>query len=150
MDGELMGRCCPDHRYLGVASLDGYRLSFRRRSLLSGGGVADVLESPGHRVWGALYELTNADLRALDFKEAAGNAYRRQLHTVKPLAAPALEAILYTVIDKTPEEVMPTDTYRSQLLSAAAQRALPTGYIAWLTDLTIELCGSSTGSTPPQ
>jgi gamma-glutamylcyclotransferase (GGCT)/AIG2-like uncharacterized protein YtfP len=148
MDGELMSRSCPGHRCLGVASLDGHRLSFRRRSVLSGGGVADVLESPGHRVWGVLYELTKADLHALDFKEAAGNAYRHQLHTVKPLRSPALEAILYTVIDKTPDEVVPTESYRRQLLSAAAQRALPTSYIAWLTDLTNELCGSSTGPTP--
>jgi hypothetical protein len=111
--------------------------------------VADVLESPGHRVWGVLYELTNANLRALDFKEAAGNAYRRRLHTVKPLGSPALEAILYTVIDKTPEEVVPTETYRRQLLAAAVERELPTSYLAWLTDLTIELCGNWTGPTPP-
>jgi gamma-glutamylcyclotransferase len=140
MNGHVMRRHCPRHRYVGVASLDGHRLSFRRRSVKTGGGVADVLESPMDRVWGVLYELEDPDLRVLDQKEGNGTAYRRQLHWVRPHRGSAtVEAILYTVIEKEPLEVPPTSSYLHGLLEAAGERALPDSYVAWLADLAVGL-----------
>lgn len=77
MDEQDMRRRCPGSRPLGSARLDGHRLAFTRRSIRSATGVADVLPTPGHTVWGALYELDEDEFEVLDRKEGVGWAYVR-------------------------------------------------------------------------
>ena len=61
-----MANRCPTAKRLGVAVLEGHRLSFTAFSRGWKGGVADVGEAAGREVWGLLDELTPADLTALD------------------------------------------------------------------------------------
>jgi gamma-glutamylcyclotransferase len=143
MDSDVMHQNCPGHRFQGIASLEAHRLSFTRRSVRTGGGVADVIPSPGDRVWGVLYELEESDLRCLDHKEGNGFAYRRQSYPVGLNGGSlTLQAIVYTVIEKEPVEVPPPRSYARGLLQAASERALPDGYIEWLTGLAADLSAS--------
>src|SRR5260221_13763509 len=50
------------------AVLDNYRLCFPIFSEYFGGGIADIVYDPGKYVAGALFELTEADLKILDAK----------------------------------------------------------------------------------
>ena len=86
-EGEIRAHC-PSARYLGAALLQSHRLAFTRRSIRSASGVADVLAAPGQEVWGALYELDEKDLDALDAKEGRGFAYAREHKrvTLRPTA----------------------------------------------------------------
>ena len=119
---------CPDHRFLGAARLDGFRLEFRRRSVRWGGGAADLVPAAGDSVWGALYELPDGALEALDLKEGAGFAYRRVDVDVE-LAGEPRRAIAYEVERKEPREVAPTDDYLRLLVAGAAERGLPNEYV---------------------
>ena len=78
MGTHAMELACPGHRFLGAAELREHRLAFTRRSLRTGTGVADILAAPGESVWGALYELDDAHLAAIDEKEGNGWAYERR------------------------------------------------------------------------
>jgi gamma-glutamylcyclotransferase len=133
MDEREMRARCPSARCLGAARLDAHRLAFSRRSVMSGTGVADVVPAADGEVWGVLYGLDEEDLDALDRKEGNGWAYKRERQRVTPAAGgPALQAILYAVIEKEPHEVPPSREYLGRVLRAAEAHALPPHYVAML------------------
>src|SRR5687767_11029999 len=78
MSPTVMTATCRRQRLLGVARLADYRLMFNRRSVRTGTGVADVVPAKGTSVWGALYELDEKDLPAIDRKEGYHWAYTRE------------------------------------------------------------------------
>ena len=128
MAAAVMSTSAPAHRFLGAARLDGHRLAFTRRSVITGTGVADVLGEPGSEVWGALYQLGGADLERLDRKEGVGFAYERVSVRVE-IDGAVRRALAYTVLAKERPEIRPSAEYLSTILAAARERALPTGYV---------------------
>jgi gamma-glutamylcyclotransferase (GGCT)/AIG2-like uncharacterized protein YtfP len=133
MDEQQMRAHCPTFRRVDSACLQGHRLAFTRRSIVSGTGVADVVAVADGAVWGVLYELGDGDLEALDRKEGSGWAYAREQKSVA-LATDrsARRAILYTVLTKEPSEVPPSREYLERLIAAAEDQGLPGEYIATL------------------
>jgi gamma-glutamylcyclotransferase (GGCT)/AIG2-like uncharacterized protein YtfP len=73
---------CPGARLAGRAALGGYRIAFAGYSSLWGGAVATLVRDPKERVRGLLYELTPADLEALDAWEGHPRYYQRVRATV--------------------------------------------------------------------
>lgn len=67
--GSMRDRC-PDARLIGSAWLDGYRFSWR--------GFADIDIDPDSYVLGALWEIGDSDLDALDYFEGVPRHYTRQ------------------------------------------------------------------------
>jgi gamma-glutamylcyclotransferase len=120
---------------LGVARLDDHRLAFTRRSVRTGTGVADVVPAPGESVWGALYELDGEQAAALDAKEGLGWAYVRATMRVRTLDGEHVDAFLYTVLEKEPEEVPPSEEYLGGLVRGARRRNLPDHYVRALEEL---------------
>jgi gamma-glutamylcyclotransferase (GGCT)/AIG2-like uncharacterized protein YtfP len=91
LNRRAMAHRCPRAKALTVARLDGYRLVFRR--------YADIAPDPKGVVWGALFELTPACVRALDkYEDEASNLYRKITVTVLQDAEP-LEAMAYIMND---------------------------------------------------
>ena len=73
MNHEHMKMRCPKSKYLGPFELPGYKLVFR--------SVADVQQSKGDSVLGALFEITDECERSLDRYEGYPNLYtKRYLH----------------------------------------------------------------------
>ena len=123
---------CPGARFVGPARLDGFRLAFLRRSSRWKAGAADVVEAPGHAVWGALYAVTRAELEALDRKEfVADSGYRRRTVTVL-LDGDEQRAATYEVVDKAHDELSPRSDYLALMLEGAHERGLPPDWIAEL------------------
>jgi gamma-glutamylcyclotransferase len=120
----------PRHRFLGVAHLDGFRLAFTRRSIRTGTGVADVIPARGDTVWGALYDIEDDELAAIDRKEGYGWAYTRVMRPVLLEAGgQGQAAVIYTVQVKEPAQVLPSRQYLDQLIAAAHERRLPEVYV---------------------
>jgi gamma-glutamylcyclotransferase (GGCT)/AIG2-like uncharacterized protein YtfP len=130
-----IGAWCPEARFAGVARLPDHRLALNRRSIRWGGGAADIVRSRGEEVWGALYEIPDGALDALDAKEGQGWAYRRVEVDVER-AGRRIPATAYEVVEKEPEEVPATPEYAALLVRAARERGLPDHYVrrllAWL------------------
>jgi gamma-glutamylcyclotransferase len=133
MSPTVMSANCRRHRFLGVARLADHRLMFNRRSVRTGTGVADVVPAKGISVWGALYEVDEDDLSAIDRKEGYDWAYTRA-----PLAVQLYDqgsehvALTYTVRRKEPTEVCPSPEYLDGLIDAARELGLPEGYLRFL------------------
>jgi gamma-glutamylcyclotransferase len=136
MSQTVMGANCRGHRFLGVARLADHRLMFNRRSIRTGTGVADVVPAKGTSVWGALYELDDEDLPAIDRKEGYDWAYTRE-----PLAVQLCDdgsehlGLTYTVRAKERAEVCPSREYLSGLINAARELRLPEDYLQFLDGL---------------
>jgi gamma-glutamylcyclotransferase len=129
MSSESMRAICATERFLGPARLAGHRLTFSRRSVLTGTGVADIVADPDRDVWGALYAIGLSELERLDRKEGLGFAYERREVVVRTGEMTAHQAIAYSVIAKEAEEICPSVEYVRLLLAGAAERSLPAEYV---------------------
>ncbi len=129
----------PGARFVGPGRLHGYRLALTRRSIRWQAGVLDIVPAAGGEVWGALYELTEDQLAAIDAKEGAGFAYRR-IEVELDLGT----AVAYEVIEKEPEGVPPAPEYRALVLEGARERQLPRH---WLRELERGLAAGGAGTT---
>ena len=132
MAPDVMATLCPRHRYLGPACLNDHRLAFTRRSVRTGTGVADVVPAPGQTVWGALYEIGDDELAAIDTKEGYDWAYTRVTLPVRPTDGPERPAVVYTVAAKQTLEILPSREYLDLIIASASERGLPGEYITRL------------------
>jgi hypothetical protein len=128
---------CPSTRFVGVASLSDRRIAFTRSSVNRGCGVADAVKSPGHKLWGLVYELSDADVASLDRSEGyqAGrtrNCYWRRSCTVfldgddsRPFPAETYFA------EAQPNPPRPNEAYKLLIVRGARGR-LPPEYVSEL------------------
>jgi gamma-glutamylcyclotransferase (GGCT)/AIG2-like uncharacterized protein YtfP len=135
---------CPSMQFVGPARVTDRRLAFARRSKRTGTGVADISPAPGLTVWGALYEVDEQDLVAIDQKEGAGWAYRREQIEVRvndPDSGTERRqtAMTYVVGEREPAEVPPSREYLDELIRGAEQCELPDLYQTFLRSLRYDL-----------
>ena len=136
MASEVMADWCGEHRFLGPARLDGFRLLFLRRSVRWKAGAADVVPDDGAATWGALYELSADDLEALDRKEfAPQGGYQRREVEVTTDDGSRHTAVTYEVVEKAPHELAPKQEYVDLLVKGAEERNLPQDWIDVLKEL---------------
>jgi gamma-glutamylcyclotransferase (GGCT)/AIG2-like uncharacterized protein YtfP len=127
MDTRRFRRRCPDSVVLGRALLRNHRLAFTRYDRAEKGGVADIVADAGSQVWGALYDIHDKCLRALDDYEGAPRAYRRETVRVADDKGREHDAIAY-VANKT-GDFAPSRTYLAQLIRGARAHDLPEEYV---------------------
>ena len=136
MASDIMEDWCADHRFVAPARLDGFALLFLRRSTRWKAGAADVVEADGAATWGALYEVSAADLDALDAKEfAAEGGYRRRTVEVATPDGERHSAVTYEVVSKEPTSSPPKPEYVELLQRGARERGLPQEWIEVLEEL---------------
>lgn len=84
-----------------------------------GGGVADIVESEGGRVYGAVYKIDKEGLLRLDRAVGVPEFYRRMVVEVETDAG-KVEAYTYTTVKKR-GFVMPTSSYLAFILRGLKQ-----------------------------
>lgn len=135
MSDEQIQERCPSHRFVCVAELRGYRLAFTRYSQKRRCGVADVVPAPGSSVWGVVFEMSDADMSALDVHEgvnAKPPAYVRKDVQVLASDGTALDSVTYEVFAKAPEPYPPSAQYLGLITAGARKWGLPDFYQARL------------------
>ena len=125
LDPEQMQWRCPDAIALGPALLENW--AWR----IGGRGYATVSPSPGHHVWGGIWNLSDEDLRILDrYEGVAGGHYRREFVTVMAQNQP-VELLLY--IENYDDHGSPRPDYLERIIAGARWFDLPHAWIANLT-----------------
>jgi gamma-glutamylcyclotransferase (GGCT)/AIG2-like uncharacterized protein YtfP len=118
------------------ACADGWRLGFNKGGEGETGATvtATIVRTAGCRVYGVVYRLGLAALRALDAFEGAPEHYERQPIWVAPVGRRAAQAAITYVA--RPEWVSvsgrPDPDYVQSLLSGARAHGLPDDYVTWL------------------
>ena len=109
---ERMLKRCPDSKPLFMATLPNYKLVFVGWSRQWRGGVASIKPFRGEKVLGAIYEISDRDLRQLDNSEGYPGSYRRLKVTVFDEDGQPVEAITYIRSEQS-EETQPSKEYLS-------------------------------------
>jgi len=101
---------CPDSKPRFFATLNNYKLVFVGWSRQWRGGVVSIKSFRGERVLGAVYEISETDLRRLDKYEGYPTNYNRIKVTVFSEDGEAIEAITYIKSGQL-EETLPAKEY---------------------------------------
>ena len=103
---------CPDSKPKFIATLHNYKLVFVGWSRRWRGGVASIRPFRGERVLGAIYEISDRDLRRLDSYQGYPGNYNRLNVTVFDENGDPIEAITY-IKARQSEETQPSPEYLS-------------------------------------
>ncbi len=123
------------------AVVDNYRLGFPIFSEYWGGGIADIVYDPGKYVAGALFEMTEAELKVLDQKvnrklDSAGKevgTYKRIEVKVAPLVrAEPVMAATYQGTSAERYDIPPTQHYMDLVIQGAYGFGLSMMWISYL------------------
>ena len=112
---------CPDSKPEFIAALPNYKLVFIGWSRQWRGGVASIRPFRGEKVLGAIYEVSDRDLRRLDSYEGYPRNANRLNVTVFNEDGEAIQAITYIKAGQS-EETQPSAEYLS---------AIQQGYRDW-------------------
>ena len=112
-------------------------LFFPRKSETQGGGVASFRKSKNKRLWGALFEVLESDLKELDKAEGVERrCYQRKKVGVYDKCEKEYDAITYKAI--IVGEFPPSKRYMKKIISGANQCELPPCYITYLETIKTE------------
>jgi hypothetical protein len=134
MDPAQMRRRCPASPHTGTGWIRGWRLTFGAEEYGWEGALATLVpdDRPAHDVaapgvFVALYDLTEADERALDAWEGADLGLYRKLHLrVHTLAG---DAVAYVYVLDAFEGGLPAARYLGALADAAEAAGAPADYL---------------------
>ena len=117
---------------IGPAWLPEYQMMFHYYSHGRGGGAADVVHvGPGFTVPGALFEMDEEALVAMDRKEGHPNYYERKTVHVCLADGRIVEALTYTVVERKilEEHQPPTEEYTNLISDGLERLGLPTYFL---------------------
>jgi gamma-glutamylcyclotransferase len=107
-----MAERCPASKPMFTTTLPNYKLIFVGWARQWRGGTATIKFERGAKVLGAIYEVTDKDLRRLDNYEGYPSSYDRIKITVFNAAGKAIEALTYIKAGQL-EETQPSKDYLS-------------------------------------
>ena len=128
MGRDAFQKICPGADWLGVARLEGHRVT------IAWHGYASVVPDTAATVWGVLWLVPAARLPALDAFEgvAAGHYVRDTARIVTP-AGPRGEAMIYRA--PRADLGVPAPGYLAEVLTAAKENKLPAAHQKTLAQL---------------
>ena len=125
-----MQRRCPTSKFVCAARLPDYQFGITRHSRLRDCGTANIFPLIGEEVWGAVYDVSDADLIVMDGFE---DGYRREILSVSPIGngdRPISVLVYLAEIEK--DVPLPNAEYMRLILEGAKHWQLPTSYLAML------------------
>lgn len=125
-----MQRRCPSSQFVCVARLPDYRFAIARHSRLRKCGTANVFPAAGNEVWGAVYDVHDADLIILDTFE---DGYWRQILPVHALGngKELLNTVVY-IAEIESNVPLPNAEYKQLIVDGAKHWKLPAAYLSML------------------
>jgi gamma-glutamylcyclotransferase (GGCT)/AIG2-like uncharacterized protein YtfP len=127
MHRAQMQRWCPASRFLGPASLAGFRFVYDGFSVTWDGAVANIVKSDAETVWGVLYEVTERDRLTLDSFEGYPRDYEHRDVDVRDRDGNVRRAMTYF---RTGRPLGPPHPdYERIVIDGAKESGLPDDYI---------------------
>jgi gamma-glutamylcyclotransferase (GGCT)/AIG2-like uncharacterized protein YtfP len=131
LDLLQMKRRCPLSKLISKGMLPDYRLTFNRYAEGWDGGVADVIQHAGSKVWGLIFEISDSDLVRLDHYEGYYkdkiSLYERWKAVINTPNGQVDDVWVYTVVEKE-KFVQPTLEYLQIIIDAAVRWDFPKDY----------------------
>lgn len=122
-------------RNVGLARLDGWRLCFPRYSFIRQSALASIEEAADESVWGALFEIADADMKRLDACEGyyvasdrQGNPFNRIDVEARYKEGDKVKAFTY-VANPMAYAGEPSHDYLSQIARCGRALGFPEDYV---------------------
>lgn len=128
-------RSFTEWKLLGTACLENYRLTFNHYSTTRKSGAANLMNIPGEKVYGLLFEINKAeDHETIKQKEGCPNVYNEISVTVDCYDKSISDVITYKVVDKKEKHShqKPKKEYMKLILNNARINKFPDEYIRYL------------------
>ncbi|XP_058459218.1 gamma-glutamylcyclotransferase-like isoform X2 [Malaya genurostris] len=127
----------------GIGYLEDYKVDFFHYAARWKGAPATIIEAPGQRVWGAIWEINSSNLPDLDRQEGVHNqVYKALSLPIIDSKGDTLECRVYQLVKNPPVpdfeeahrpfERQPSKTYMKIILAGAKESGLPEEYIGFL------------------
>jgi gamma-glutamylcyclotransferase (GGCT)/AIG2-like uncharacterized protein YtfP len=131
LDPGRMRVYCPQSPMIGTGWLEGWRLTFAGEEDLGWeGSVTTIVESPGDRVFVAIYDVHPWDAAQLDEVEGVTAGTYRKLHLRVATLDGDVTAWVY--VFNGYEGGLPTAWYLAEIAGAAEKAGAPVDYVAGL------------------
>ncbi|GAA1522526.1 gamma-glutamylcyclotransferase [Dactylosporangium maewongense] len=128
LDPARMRAYCPYSPMIGTGWLEGWRLTFAGEDVLGWeGSVTTIVESPGDRVFVALYDVHPNDEKQLDEVEGQLAGTYQKLHL--RVATLDGDATAWVYVFNGYEGGLPTAWYLAEIANAAAKAGAPADYL---------------------
>lgn len=131
MERFQLKRLCPKAKFVSAAVLADYELAFFGNSPMWGGGNADIREQPGKAVEGVVWEISEAERKALDEYEGYPTLYLHKELQVRGRAGKVITAFTY-IMANPGREMPPSKRYKQLLISGAEEHGLSDEYVDFL------------------
>jgi gamma-glutamylcyclotransferase (GGCT)/AIG2-like uncharacterized protein YtfP len=139
---------CPHSPMVGVGWLEGWRLTFAGEDLVGWeGAVTTIVESPGDRVFVALYDVHPWDEARLDEIEGVDSGTYTKLHLRVATLDGDVTAWVYAFHGY--EGGLPTAWYLSEIANAAEKAGAPDDYVESLRARPSRTTGLGSGPSQP-
>ncbi|MEM8856798.1 MAG: gamma-glutamylcyclotransferase family protein [Chloroflexota bacterium] len=126
---------CPSAKYVMRATLPNFEIQFRRFSTDLNGGISTIIEAPGQRVEGVIYDIPEKEILELDILEDLPlGLYRRDSFLVLGEDQQWHTADLYRVV-KPEGPFAPSAKYIEMMITGATEHQLSPAYIDKLKNL---------------
>lgn len=132
--GRMADRC-PSSIFISRDHIKGYKLVFNKLGL-DGSGKANIIPMKNSTVYGALYEVTEEDIKLLDGFEGEGYHYHRR--TIVTDFNNVKSYIYIANNDFIDDEIKPISIYKQLVLTGLKQVKAPKTYIQKVKD--VEIC----------
>lgn len=119
---------CPGAKFVSAAKLRDYDITFVQRSMMWGGGTADLKPTPGGVVEGVLWEVGEHDMKALDQYEGVPKDYIRKMVTAETKDGKTVQAHAYFMVQSEGYRP-PSKRYMRLLIQGAEEHGLSDEYV---------------------
>lgn len=128
MDITVMRRVAPSATVVAVARLDGYRLAFARCADPGQAGCT-IERAPGTALWGVQYDLSAADMAALDRAAGVPEGHWQRLPISVTDGAGRVMASTTYEIPNASGPYAPPESYIAPIRAGARASGLPADYL---------------------
>jgi len=129
MSTEYLHHYCPSAQPVMTALLPNYEIQFRRYSTDLQGGISTIMEAPGQRVEGVIYEIPQPEIDELDILEDIPlGLYRRDTFLVLGEDHQWHHADLYRVVEPAGPYLV-SSRYLEYMIAGAREHGLSADYI---------------------
>lgn len=149
LDAEEMARYCPTARATEVGWVADRRVTFETHRPGATTGGCNLRPAADQRLYGVLYEVSDAELAGLDAISGVPAGNYRHLPLAVTTAAGGREAVTYE-IPHPGGPFAPSPAYTRPILAGARALALPTEYVAELERVIAEAQLMRQAGTPPR
>ena len=132
MNAKQIRDRCHNPKVVGIAKLPDYQIAFFDYAKPWDGALETVLETPGHDVWGVIYEMNPSNRESLDLWHGARldgtGAYFHYPVVLTDTTGVTRMVLLYKK-DRLGEPTLPSKEYVDFIVEGALEHGLPAEYV---------------------